>query len=87
MKRKPYKLKSRYFPETGRTMKYLNNGKVRLGGSGPFVELPTASRLYAEADAEGVNIGSVLDAWAIACPALHTFTQPYDEDEPQPVEP
>ena len=86
-KKQPYRLKLKYHPETGRIMKTLANGRVRLCGGGPIVSVSTAARIYLEADDLDVTVGSVLDAWADQCPPLDREREPYDEDAPVPMHP
>ena len=86
-KKQPYRLKQKYHPETGRTMKTLANGRVRLCGGGPIVAVSTAARIYLEADDLDVTVGAVLDAWSELCPPLERERAQYDEDEPVPMHP
>ena len=86
-KKQPYRLKRKYHTETGRTMKTLNNGRVRLYGAGPIVALSTAARIYMEADDLEKSIGEILDAWSELCPPLERERAQYDEDEPVPMHP
>ena len=86
-KKQPYRLKRKYHTETGRTMKTLNNGRVRLYGAGPIVALSTAARIYMEADDLEKSIGEVLDAWSEHFPPLERERAQYDEDDPVPMHP